>query len=132
MGIGITKASTIKTKTPKKEEKNSKMGRSLKKSFKKVTEKVKGLKIKKRKKIIGSKKLAVLLTSATIAALLPMFSLNPVPALAATSTCVFAINFIMIKTIKKFLKQRKEANNLKATINDISVTPLSAKEKNRE
>ncbi|MDN5248392.1 MAG: hypothetical protein QWI36_04635 [Wolbachia endosymbiont of Tyrophagus putrescentiae] len=110
-----------------KEEKMSKIGSSFSKSFKKIKEKIKGLKIKrhKKKKIIGSKKLAALLTAATIVTLLPMFHLAPVPALAAATTCVFTINFIMIKSLKKFLKYRKSNSN----IQDISVE-TTEKEKN--
>ncbi|MBS9529005.1 MULTISPECIES: hypothetical protein [unclassified Wolbachia] len=42
-------------------------------------------------------------------AILPTFSLAPLPALAITSACVFSINFIAVKTLKKVIKQRKLA-----------------------
>ncbi|MDX5507385.1 MAG: hypothetical protein O7149_02025 [Wolbachia endosymbiont of Hylaeus sinuatus] len=42
-------------------------------------------------------------------AILPTFSLAPLPALAVTSACVFSINFIAVKTLKKVIKQRKLA-----------------------
>lgn len=38
-----------------------------------------------------------------------MFNLAPFPALAITSACVFSINFIAVKTLKKVIKQRKLA-----------------------
>ncbi|WP_353269877.1 hypothetical protein [Wolbachia endosymbiont (group A) of Myopa testacea] len=61
----------------------------------------------KKNKIIGSKKLAFLLTAGTIVAILSMFNLTPFPALAITSACVFSINFIAVKTLKKAITQRK-------------------------
>ncbi|GFT83255.1 uncharacterized protein NPIL_40981 [Nephila pilipes] len=105
------KIKSLKTKKAKPVEKELKKGNVFKKGFKKLKGKIKKLnpiKVKKNK-IIGSKKLAFLLTSATIVAILPTFSLAPLPALAITSACVFSINFIAVKTLKKFIKQRKLA-----------------------
>ncbi|MBA8758071.1 hypothetical protein HCR18_03205 [Wolbachia pipientis] len=105
------KIKSFKTKKAKPVEKELKRGNVFKKGFKKLKAKVKKLnpiKVKKNK-IIGSKKLAFLLTSATIVAILPTFSLAPLPALAITSACVFSINFIAVKTLKKVIKQRKLA-----------------------
>ncbi|MBA8770266.1 hypothetical protein HCR16_03995 [Wolbachia pipientis] len=105
------KIKSFKTKKAKPVEKELKRGNVFKKGFKKLKAKVKKLnpiKVKKNK-IIGSKKLAFLLTSATIMAILPTFSLAPLPALAITSACVFSINFIAVKTLKKVIKQRKLA-----------------------
>ncbi|WP_353285277.1 hypothetical protein [Wolbachia endosymbiont (group A) of Beris morrisii] len=48
--------------------------------------------------------MALLLTSGTIVAILPI---APLPALAVTAACVFSINFIAVKTLKKVIKQRK-------------------------
>lgn len=90
----------IKSLKTKPVEKELKRGNVFKKGFKKLKGKIKRLnpiKVKKNK-IIGSKKLALLLTSATIVAILPTFSLAPLPALAITSACVFSINFIAVKT----------------------------------
>ncbi len=113
-------------------------GNTFKKGFKKLKAKVKKLnpiKVKKNK-ITGSKKLALLLTSATIVAILPTFSLAPLPALAVTSACVFSINFIAVKTLKKFIKQRKlaaeskevaEPNKPEEEIQDVSVEPVKEK-----
>ncbi|MCA7010485.1 hypothetical protein [Wolbachia endosymbiont of Tribolium confusum] len=101
----------IKSFKIKPVEKELKKGNVFKKGFKKLKGKLKKLnpiKVKKNK-IIGSKKLAFLLTSATIVAILPTFSLAPLPALAITSACVFSINFIAVKTLKKVIKQRKLA-----------------------
>ncbi|WP_353277801.1 hypothetical protein [Wolbachia endosymbiont (group A) of Agelastica alni] len=101
----------IKSLKIKPVEKELKKGSIFKKGFKKLKAKVKKLnpiKVKKNK-IIGSKKLALLLTSGTIVAILPMFNLAPFPALAITSACVFSINFIAVKTLKKVIKQRKLA-----------------------
>ncbi|WP_265035161.1 MULTISPECIES: hypothetical protein [unclassified Wolbachia] len=105
------KIKSLKTKKAKPVEKELKRGNVFKKGFKKLKGKLKSLNpIKaKKNKIIGSKKLAFLLTSATIVAILPTFSLAPLPALAITSACVFSINFIAVKTLKKFIKQRKLA-----------------------
>ncbi len=102
------KIQSLKTKPVEKELKR---GKVFKKGFKKLKGKIKSLNpIKSKKnKIIGSKRLAFLLTSATIVAILPTFSLTPLPALAITSACVFSINFIAVKTLKKFIKQRKLA-----------------------
>ncbi len=36
-----------------------------------------------------------------------MFNLPTFPALAITSACVFSINFIAVKTLKKVIKQHK-------------------------
>ncbi|MGL9779089.1 MAG: hypothetical protein ACR5K5_02345 [Wolbachia sp.] len=105
------KIKSLKTKKAKPVEKELKRGNVFKKGFKKLKGKIKKLnpiKVKKNK-IIGSKKLAFLLTSGTIVAILPMFNLAPFPALAITSACVFSINFIAVKTLKKFIKQRKLA-----------------------
>ncbi|KAG8173538.1 hypothetical protein JTE90_006257 [Oedothorax gibbosus] len=101
----------IKSLKIKPVEKELKRGNVFKKGFKKLKGKIKSLNpIKSKKnKIIGSKKLAFLLTSATIVAILPTFSLAPLPALAITSACVFSINFIAVKTLKKVIKQRKLA-----------------------
>lgn len=105
------KIKSLKTKKAKPVEKELKKGNMFKKGFKKLKGKIKKLnpiKVKKNK-IIGSKKLAFLLTAGTIVAILPTFSLAPLPALAITSACVFSINFIAVKTLKKFIKQRKLA-----------------------
>ncbi|MDG7056543.1 MAG: hypothetical protein LKM43_00075 [Wolbachia endosymbiont of Penenirmus auritus] len=77
--------------------------------FKKFKRKIKSLNpIKSKKnKIIGSKKLAFLISAGTIIAILPMFNLPTFPALAITSACVFSINFIAVKTLKKVIKQHK-------------------------
>ncbi|MDR2978178.1 MAG: hypothetical protein LBU56_01940 [Rickettsiales bacterium] len=86
-----------------------KKGNIFKNGFKKLKGKIKKLNpIKSKKnKIIGSKKLAFLLTAGTIVAILPIFNLTPFPALAITSACVFSINFIAVKTLKKVVKQCK-------------------------
>ncbi|WP_128081717.1 hypothetical protein [Wolbachia endosymbiont of Dactylopius coccus] len=105
------KIKSLKTKKTKPVEKELKRGNTFKKGFKKLKGKIKKLnpiKVKKNK-IIGSKKLAFLLTSGTIIAILPTFNLAPFAALAVTSACVFSINFIAVKTLKKFIKQRKLA-----------------------
>ncbi|WP_265021705.1 hypothetical protein [Wolbachia endosymbiont (group A) of Icerya purchasi] len=64
------------------------------------------------------------------------------PALAVTSACVFSINFIAVKTLKKVIKQRKlaakhqeaetkeestvaELENPKEEIQDVSIKPVS-------
>ncbi|WP_353271596.1 hypothetical protein [Wolbachia endosymbiont (group A) of Rhorus exstirpatorius] len=69
-------------------------------------------------------------------AILPTFSLAPLPALAVTSACVFSINFIAVKTLKKFIKQRKlaaeskevaEPNKPEEEIQDVSVEPVKEK-----
>ncbi|WP_341810182.1 MULTISPECIES: hypothetical protein [unclassified Wolbachia] len=101
----------IKVFKTKHVEKDSKRGKMFKNGLKKLKGKIKSLNpIKSKKnKIIGSKRLAFLLTSATIVAILPTFSLAPLPALAVTSACVFSINFIAVKTLKKVIKQRKLA-----------------------
>lgn len=109
------KIKSLKVKKAKPVEKEIKKVNIFKKGFKKLKGKVKKLnpiKVKKNK-IIGSKKLAFLLTSGTIVAILPTFSLAPLPALAITSACVFSINFIAVKTLKKFIKQRKLAAEAK-------------------
>ncbi|MFP3031497.1 MAG: hypothetical protein ACEY3M_10300, partial [Wolbachia sp.] len=83
-------------------------------------------------KIIGSKKLALLLTSGTIVAILPMFNLAPLPALAITSACVFSINFIAIKTLKKVIKQRKLAAKSEAEpekLEEVSVEQVKEESK---
>ncbi len=133
------KIKSFKIKKAKPVEKELKKGSIFKKGFKKLKAKVKKLnpiKVKKNK-IIGSKKLALLLTSATIVAILPTFSLAPLPALAITSACVFSINFIAVKTLKKVIKQRKlaaeskeestvaELENPKEEIQDVSIKPVS-------
>ncbi|MGL9759234.1 MAG: hypothetical protein ACR5LA_10960 [Wolbachia sp.] len=109
------KIKSFKIKKAKPVEKELKKGNTFKKGFKKLKGKLKKLnpiKVKKNK-IIGSKRLAFLLTSATIVAILPTFSLAPLPALAITSACVFSINFIAVKTLKKVIKQRKLAAKAK-------------------
>ncbi|WP_375315854.1 hypothetical protein [Wolbachia endosymbiont (group A) of Colletes cunicularius] len=129
----------IKSLKTKPVEKELKRGNVFKKGFKKLKGKIKKLNpIKSKKnKIIGSKKLAFLLTSGTIVAILPMFNLAPFPALAITSACVFSINFIAVKTLKKVIKQRKlaaeseEESTLLAKpeeeIQDVSVEPVKEK-----
>ncbi|MGL5029613.1 MAG: hypothetical protein ACRC6C_06035 [Wolbachia pipientis] len=71
-------------------------------------------------------------------AILPTFSLAPLPALAITSACVFSINFIAVKTLKKFIKQRKlaaeskevaEPNEPQEKIQDISVESIKEESK---
>ncbi|WP_457923707.1 hypothetical protein [Wolbachia endosymbiont of Muscidifurax uniraptor] len=131
----------IKSFKIKPVEKELKKGNTFKKGFKKLKGKIKKLnpiKVKKNK-TIGSKKLAFLLTSGTIVAILPMFNLAPFPALAITSACVFSINFIAVKTLKKFIKQRKlaaeskeestvaELEGPKEEIQDVSVEPVKEK-----
>ncbi|WP_341810160.1 MULTISPECIES: hypothetical protein [unclassified Wolbachia] len=125
----------IKSLKTKPVEKELKRGNVFKKGFKELKGKIKKLnpiKVKKNK-IIGSKKLAFLLTSATIVAILPTFSLAPLPALAITSACVFSINFIAVKTLKQFIKQRKLAAESKEVakpeeeIQDVSVEPVKEK-----
>ncbi len=101
--------------------------------FKKFKKKVKSLNpIKSKKnKIIGSKKLALLLTAGTIVAILPMFNLPTFPALAITSACVFSINFIAVKTLKKVIKQHKaKAVAEPEKLEDVSVEP--AKEESKQ
>ncbi|WP_353276280.1 hypothetical protein [Wolbachia endosymbiont (group B) of Villa cingulata] len=128
----------IKSFKIKPVEKELKKGNIFKKGFKKLKGKIKSLNpIKSKKnKIIGSKRLAFLLISATIVAILPTFSLAPLPALAVTSACVFSINFIAVKTLKKFIKQRKlaaeskevaEPNKPEEEIQDVSVKPVKEK-----
>ncbi|MFP3016367.1 MAG: hypothetical protein ACEY3H_02090 [Wolbachia sp.] len=132
------KIKSLKTKKAKPVEKELKKGNIFKKGFKKLKGKIKSLNpIKSKKnKIIGSKRLAFLLTSATIVAILPTFSLAPLSALAVTSACVFSINFIAVKTLKKFIKQRKlaaeskevaEPNKPEEEIQDVSVEPVKEK-----
>lgn len=134
------KIKSLKTKKAKPVEKELKRGNMFKKGFKKLKGKIKKLnpiKVKKNK-IIGSKRLAFLLTSATIVAILPTFSLAPLPALAVTSACIFSINFIAVKTLKKFIKQRKLAAESKEVaepekpqegIQDISVESIKEESK---
>ena len=131
------KIKSLKTKKAKPVEKELKKGSIFKKGFKKLKGKIKKLnpiKVKKNK-IIGSKRLAFLLTSATIVAILPTFSLAPLPALAITSACVFSINFIAVKTLKKFIKQRKLAAESKEVakpqeeIQDVSVESIKEESK---
>lgn len=124
----------------------------FKKGFKKLKGKIKKInpvKVKKNK-IIGSKKLAFLLTSAKIVAILPTLvanftSLAPLTALAITSACVFSINFIAVKTLKKFIKQRKlaaeskevaiqeeaidEAGKLEEELQDVSIQQVAKNSK---
>ncbi|WP_065094826.1 MULTISPECIES: hypothetical protein [unclassified Wolbachia] len=138
----------IKSFKTKPVEKELKKGNVFKKGFKKLKGKIKKLnpiKVKKNK-IIGSKKLAFLLTSGTIVAILPMFNLAPLPALAITSACVFSINFIAVKTLKKFIKQRKlaaeskeestlaEPNKPEEEIQDVSIQQVAenSKQNSRE
>ncbi|GFR05486.1 uncharacterized protein TNCT_309181 [Trichonephila clavata] len=69
-----------------------------------------------------------------------MFNLAPFSALAITSACVFSINFIAVKTLKKFIKQRKLAAEAKEAeakevakpeeeIQDVSVEPVKEESK---
>ncbi len=127
----------IKSFKTKPVEKGLKKGSIFKKGFKKLKAKVKKLnpiKVKKNK-IIGSKKLAFLLTSGTIIAILPTFNLAPFAALAVTSACVFSINFIAVKTLKKFIKQRKLAAESKEVakpeeeIQDVSIQQVAENSK---
>jgi len=127
----------IKSLKTKPVEKGLKKGSIFKKGFKKLKAKVKKLnpiKVKKNK-IIGSKKLAFLLTSGTIIAILPTFNLAPFAALAVTSACVFSINFIAVKTLKKFIKQRKLAAESKEVakpeeeIQDVSIQQVAENSK---
>ncbi|WP_253302182.1 MULTISPECIES: hypothetical protein [unclassified Wolbachia] len=120
----------IKSFKTKPVEKELKKGNVFKKGFKKLKGKIKKLnpiKVKKNK-IIGSKKLAFLLTAGTIVAILPTFSLAPLPALAITSACVFSINFIAVKTLKKFIKQRKLAAESKEAESKEVVEPEKPQE----
>lgn len=126
----------IKSLKIKPAEKNSKRGNIFKNGFTKLKEKLNPIKAKKNK-IIGSKKLAFLLTSGTIIAILPMFNLAPLPALAITSACVFSINFIAVKTLKKFIKQRKLAGKSKTLdesgkLENASVEPANNKQAFRD
>ncbi|UJQ20670.1 hypothetical protein L2227_05770 [Wolbachia endosymbiont of Delia radicum] len=132
----------IKSLKTKPVEKELKRGNVFKKGFKKLKGKIKKLnpiKVKKNK-IIGSKKLAFLLTSGTIVAILPMFNLAPLSALAITSACVFSINFIAVKTLKKLIKQRKLAAESKEVakpeeeIQDVSIQQVAenSKQNSRE
>ncbi|WP_265036440.1 hypothetical protein [Wolbachia endosymbiont (group A) of Anomoia purmunda] len=132
----------IKSFKTKPVEKELKKGNVFKKGFKKLKGKIKKLnpiKVKKNK-IIGSKKLAFLLTSGTIVAILPMFNLAPLSALAITSACVFSINFIAVKTLKKLIKQRKLAAESKEVakpeeeIQDVSIQQVAenSKQNSRE
>lgn len=110
-----------------------KKGNMFKNGFKKLTGKIKKLNpIKSKKnKIIGSKKLAFLLTAGTIVAILPTFSLAPLPALAITSVCVFSINLIAVKTLKKVIKQRKLAARSEAEpekLEEVSVEQVKSKQ----
>ncbi|MDR0773496.1 MAG: hypothetical protein LBE46_04255 [Wolbachia pipientis] len=113
----------IKSLKTKPIEKELKRGNVFKKGFKKLRKKLSPIKVKKNK-IIGSKKLALLLTSGTIVAILPMFNLAPLPALAITSACVFSINFIAVKTLKKVIKQRKLAAKSEAEPEKLELTLL--------
>ncbi|OJH31431.1 hypothetical protein [Wolbachia endosymbiont of Armadillidium arcangelii] len=123
----------IKSLKTKPVEKELKRGNTFKKGFKKLKGKVKKLnpiKVKKNK-IIGSKKLALLLTSGTIVAILPMFNLATFPALAITSACVFSINFIAVKTLKKVIKQCKLAARPEAEpekLEEVSVEQAKSKQ----
>ncbi|WP_375315984.1 hypothetical protein [Wolbachia endosymbiont (group A) of Colletes cunicularius] len=124
----------IKSLKTKPVEKELKKGNIFKKGFKKLKGKVKKLnpiKVKKNK-IIGSKKLAFLLTAGTIVAILPMFNLTPFPALAITSACVFSINFIAVKTLKKAITQRKAKSKTVAEpekLENVSVEPAKEESK---
>ncbi|MGL5029279.1 MAG: hypothetical protein ACRC6C_04205 [Wolbachia pipientis] len=123
----------IKSLKIKPVEKELKKGNIFKKGFKKLKGKIKSLNPiqSKKNKIIGSKRLAFLLTSATIVAILPTFSLAPLPALAVTSACVFSINFIAVKTLKKFIKQRKLAVRSEAEpekLEEVSVEQAKSKQ----
>ena len=105
--------------------------------FKKFKKKIKSLNpIKSKKnKIIGSKKLALLLTAGTIVAILPTFNLATFPALAITFACVFSINFIAVKTLKKAIKQRKAKSKEEPTVaepeklEDVLVEPVKEESK---
>src|SRR6266576_3951182 len=105
-----------------------------KKDKKGIKKKLNPIKVKKNK-IIGSKRLAFLLTSGTIIAILPTFNLAPFAALAVTSACVFSINFIAVKTLKKFIKQRKLAAESKEVakpeeeIQDVSIQQVAENSK---
>jgi len=129
------KIKSFKIKKAKPVEKELKKGNTFKKGFKKLKGKLKKLnpiKVKKNK-IIGSKKLALLLTSGTIVAILPMFNLAPLPALAITSACVFSINFIAVKTLKKVIKQRKAKSKAVAEPEKLeNVTVEPAKEESKQ
>lgn len=120
---------------PLNQEKDSTSDNKIKKErFKKIKEKIRSFKIKKvtdlekgksrfkkllkgklnspkvkKNKIIDSKRLAFLLTAGTIIAILPTFNLASFSALGVTSACIFSINFIAVKALKKFVKQRKLA-----------------------
>lgn len=116
-----------KIRSLRTEPKEIKKGGMFKK-FKKKIKSLNPIKVKKNK-IIGSKKLALLLTAGTIVAILPTFNLAPLPALAITSACVFSINFIVVKTLKKAIKQRKAKSKEEPTVTepekleDVSVEP---------
>ena len=133
------KIKSFKIKKAKPVEKELKKGNTFKKGFKKLKGKLKKLnpiKVKKNK-IIGSKKLAFLLSAGTIVAILPMFNLAPLLALAITSACVFSINFVAVKTLKKLIKQHKARFKEVATqeeaepdkLEDIAVEPAKKESK---
>ncbi|WP_265026766.1 MULTISPECIES: hypothetical protein [unclassified Wolbachia] len=125
----------IKVFKTKHVEKDSKRGKMFKNGLKKLKGKLKSLNpIKaKKNKIIGSKKLAFLLTAGTIVAILPMFNLTPFPALAITSACVFSINFIAVKTLKKAITQRKAKSKTVAEPEKLeNVSVEQAKEESKQ
>ncbi|RDD33782.1 hypothetical protein Wcon_00655 [Wolbachia endosymbiont of Cylisticus convexus] len=60
-----------------------------------------------------------------------MFNLAPFPALAITSACVFSINFIAVKTLKKVIKQCKLAARPEAEpekLEEVSVEQAKSKQ----
>lgn len=88
----------------------------------------------KKNKIIDSKRLAFLLTAGTIIAILPTFNLGAFPALTVASACIFSINFIAVKTLKKFIKQRKlveKSTEVSKKLEDVSVESVQ-KEKPKQ
>ncbi|WP_410542334.1 hypothetical protein [Wolbachia endosymbiont of Tetranychus urticae] len=106
--VKISQVKNIKKSGQKLENKAHRKRAEKRRMFKKVFKKLKEKLNPQKNKIIESKKLALLLTSCTIMAILPMFNLSPLSALAVTSVCIFMINFIAVKTLKKVIKQRSK------------------------
>ncbi|WP_374699411.1 hypothetical protein [Wolbachia endosymbiont (group A) of Limnophora tigrina] len=101
----------------------------LKSGFKKLLERKLNFPKVKKNKTIDSKRLAFLLTAGTIVAILPTFNLGAFPALAVASACIFSINLIAVKTLKKFVKQRKLAAEVPKKLEAVSVQKEKLKQK---
>ncbi len=53
-----------------------------------------------------------------------MFNLPAFPALAITSACVFSINFIAVKTLRKVIKQHKtKATDEPDKLDNVAIEP---------